>query len=203
MTGVPEEVYREFRRIGKFLDRRQLISSHAGNVSARRGRRMYVKRRGAMLGDLRPHDVVELRLDAPDSNVMVASTEAGVHAAIYEKTRHLAVIHCHPPHAVALSLVQDEITAIDAEGAFTLKKIPVLDLEHPVGPVESAVRVPPVLKKYNVVMVRSHGIFAGGTTLEEAYMWCTVCEEIATIRYLTMQTGKPLLRDVSGLFREW
>ena len=142
-------------------------------------------------------------IDTIDSKIMIASTEALVHQAIYQETDHLAVIHCHPVYTIALSLVEAEITAIDAEGAFNLKKIPVLDLKLPIGPHEAAVRVPKSLNNYKVVAVRSHGIFAGAETLEEAFNWVTVCEEVSTIRYLTMLTGKPLLRDVSKEFLDW
>ncbi len=202
---APEEVFKEFRRIGKFLDRRGLVSSHAGNISVRQGNKIFVKRRGAMLGDLKPEDVIGTDLYELDSSILLSSTETGVHQAIYKETNHLAVVHCHPAHVVALSMIEEEITAIDAEGSFTIKKIPVVSYDRPVGALESAIHVPPVLKNYNVVCVRSHGIFAGGITLEEAYMYCTIAEEVATIRYLTLLTGKPLLSDASkrGDFANW
>jgi len=198
-----EEIYQEFKRIGGYLDSHGLTSSHGGNISVRQGDRMLVKRRGAMLGDLHPWDVVEMPIEEIDSKIMIASTEALVHRAIYRETDHLAVIHCHPVHTIALSLIEDEITAIDAEGAFNLKRIPILDLKLPIGPHESAIHVPKMLNNYKVVVVRSHGIFAGAETLEEALNWVTVCEEASTIRYLTMLTGKPLLRDVSKEFHDW
>ena len=201
--SVDQEIFQEFRRIGQFLDRRGLISSHGGNMSIRQGDKMLVKRRGAMLGDLNPWDVVEMSIEEIDSKIMIASTEALVHRAIYRETDHLAVVHCHPVYTIALSLIEDEITAIDAEGAFNLKKIPILDLKLPIGAHESAIHVPKMLNNYKVVVVRSHGIFAGAETLEEAYNWATVCEEVSTIRYLTMLTGKPLLRDVSKEFHDW
>ncbi len=201
--SVDEEIFLEFRRIGLFLDRRGLISSHGGNMSVRQGKKMLVKRRGAMLGDLHPWDIVEMSIEEIDSKIMIASTEALVHRAIYRETDHLAVVHCHPAYTIALSLVEDEITAIDAEGAYNLKRIPILDLKLPIGPHEAAIHVPKMLNNYKVVVVRSHGIFAGAETLEEAYNWATVCEEVSTIRYLTMLTGKPLLRDVSKEFHDW
>ncbi len=201
--SVNEEIFREFRRIGLYLDSHGLTSSHGGNISVRQGEKMLVKRRGAMLGDLHPWDVVEMPIEEIDSKIMIASTEALVHRAIYRETDHLAVIHCHPVHTIALSLIEDEITAIDAEGAFNLKRIPILDLKLPIGPHESAIHVPKMLNNYKVVVVRSHGIFAGAETLEEALNRVTVCEEASTIRYLTMLTGKPLLRDVSKEFHDW
>ena len=203
---IHENIYNEFRRIGKYLDIHELISSHGGNLSIRTGEKIIIKRRGAMLGDLKPSDLIEVPLWENDSTIMISSTETGVHRSIYLETSALAVIHAHPPHAIMLSLIEDEITAIDAEGAFILKKIPVIDQEHPVGTKDSAKNVPPILKNYPCCMVRSHGIFAKGITLEDALMNVSVAEEISKIRYMSLllnHIGYPLKKDCSKLFECW
>ena len=203
---ISENVFKEFHRIGKYLDDHELISSHGGNISIRTGDKIIIKRRGAMLGNLKLTDLVEVPLNENDSSIMISSTETGVHRAIYLQTSALAVIHAHPPHAIILSLVEDDIKAIDAEGAFMLKKIPVIDQEHPVGPVESAKNVPPILKNYQCCMVRSHGIFARGISLEDALMYVSVAEEISRIRYMSLildNIGFPLKKDVSKIFNNW
>ena len=52
-------------------------------MSIRLGDRVIIKRRGAMLGQLKPHDLIETRLDKNDSGVALASTELLVHRTIY------------------------------------------------------------------------------------------------------------------------
>ena len=47
------------------------------------------------------------------SNVMLASTEINVHRAIYLGTAAQAIVHAHPPYAIARSLMCDEIVPID------------------------------------------------------------------------------------------
>ncbi|MHA1229767.1 MAG: aldolase [Candidatus Helarchaeota archaeon] len=203
---IPNEIYEEFYRIGKYLDQHDLVSSHGGNISVRIGNKILIKRRGAMLGNLKPTDLVEVPLYENDSSIMISSTETGVHRAIYLQTPALAVIHAHPPHAIALSLVEDSIIAVDAEGAFYIKKIPVIDQKHPVGPIESAKNVPLFLKNYPCCMVRSHGIFSRGTTLEEALMYVSIAEEISKIRYMSLilnHIGLPLKKDPSKFFEKW
>ncbi|MHA1269218.1 MAG: aldolase [Candidatus Helarchaeota archaeon] len=203
---ISEEIFKEFYRIGRYLDEHELISSHGGNISIRTGDKIFIKRRGAMLGNLKPIDIIEVPLYENDSTIMISSTETGVHRSIYLQTSALAVIHAHPPHAIALSLVEDDIKAVDAEGAFILKKIPVIDQEYPVGPIQSAINVPKVLKNYPCCMVRSHGIFAIGMTLEDALMYVSVAEEVSKIRYMTLfleHIGLPLKKDVSKLFKSW
>ncbi|MHA1788758.1 MAG: aldolase [Candidatus Helarchaeota archaeon] len=203
---ISKKIYNEFRRIGKYLDSHDLVSSHGGNISIRTGNKIIIKRRGAMLGDLKITDLVEVPLFENDSSIMISSTETGVHRAIYLQTSALAVIHAHPPHAIALSLVEDDIIAVDAEGAFLIKKIPVIDQKYPVGPVESAINVPRILKNYPCCMVRSHGIFARGITLEDALMNVSVAEEISKIRYMSLilnHIGLPIKMNQEKLFKTW
>ncbi|GAH36363.1 unnamed protein product, partial [marine sediment metagenome] len=116
-----------------------------------------------------------------------------------------AVIHAHNPYCVTLSLIEDEITCIDAEGFALYKKIPIIDVEIPAGAYYTSIEVPKVLKNYPFVIVRGHGIFAKGMTLDDALQYVTGAEQSAKIRYLTLLTGKPLLRDFSKEkdFSQW
>ncbi|MBS3816401.1 MAG: aldolase [Candidatus Thermoplasmatota archaeon] len=178
------------RRYGEFLENRGLnLSSHSGNLSVRRGDRMYIKRRGAMMGDLKEEDVVETGLEEDDSGVIIASTEIGVHRAIYKETSALAIIHAHTPYAVSLSLVRDEIVPIDDEGQYHLKKVPILDVEDSIGSDEVEDLLPPILQDYNAAILKGHGTFAHGENLEEAYNWITVVESICKVIYMVENLG--------------
>ncbi len=194
---IDESIYKIFRKVGKHLVRQGLNTSHSGNISIRSGGKIIIKKRAAMLGNLEPEDLVECALEEEDSASLLASTELGVHRAIYLETDAMAVIHAHNPHCVALSLVEDEITCIDGEGFALYKKIPIIDLKIPVGAYYASIEVPKTLKNYPFVVVRGHGIFAKGMTLEDALQNVTGAEQSAHIRYLTIMTGKPLKRDYS------
>jgi len=194
---IDEETFRSFEKVGKDLVLRNLETSHSGNISIRSGGKIIIKKRAAMLGWLEPDDLIECSLEEEDSSSLLASTELGVHRAIYRETDAMAIIHAHSPYSVVLGMLEDEVTCIDAEGIFMYKKIPVIELDVPAGASEAAEKVPPVLKNYPVVIVRSHGVFAKGTTLEDALQNVTGTEFSAQIRYLTKLTGMPLKRDYS------
>jgi L-fuculose-phosphate aldolase len=202
---IDEATYKMFWRVGKDLSDRGLETSHSGNISIRSGGKIIIKKRSAMLGWLEPEDLVECSLEGEDSHSLLASTELGVHRAIYLQTDAMAVIHAHSPYCVVLSMIEDEITCIDAEGIFMYKKIPVIECDIPAGASEAAEKVPPVLKNYPCCVIRSHGVFAKGATLEDALQNVTGPEQSAQIRYLTMMTGKPLKRDYSQEknFHDW
>ncbi|MHA1301171.1 MAG: aldolase [Candidatus Helarchaeota archaeon] len=189
MSETEHEIYEEFRKYGKFLRAHDLTSSHGGNISIRRGNFIYIKRTGAMLGDLKPTDIIKTHLFKEDSKILLASKELPVHRNIFLKTGALAIVHAHPPYALVLSLKYDEILPIDNEGLYMIRKIPVVELEVPTASDESATKVPEVLKNYKVMIIRSHGTFAHGSSLEEAYMWTTVAESVCKIIYLAKQFG--------------
>lgn len=202
---VDESIYKIFNKVGKHLVNNGYNTSHSGNISIRSGGKIIIKRRAGMLGNLELEDLVECSLFEEDSGALIASTELGVHRAIYLQTDAMAVIHAHNPYCVALSLVEDEITCIDAEGFALYRKIPIIDVEIPAGAYYTSIEVPKVLKNYPFVVVRGHGIFAKGMTLEDALQFVTGAEQSARIRYYTIMTGKPLLRDYSKdkSFSDW
>jgi L-fuculose-phosphate aldolase len=177
----------QFQSIGRDLFVAGLISSHGGNMSVRMGDRILITRRGSMLGRLTARDIIDIGLDDNDANVTLASTEIVVHRAIYQSTAALAIVHTHPPYAIAQSLVKDEILPIDSEGSYLLHKVPVVSAELTAGSDEVAALVPRWLKEYDLVMLRGHGPFAIGHLLEEAYQLTSVFE--TTCRVLTIAEG--------------
>lgn len=190
---VDERIYETFRDIGRDLYVAQLISSHGGNLSMRLGDRVVIKRRGAMLGNLKPHDLVETRLDKNDSGVALASTELLAHRTIYKMTPALAIVHCHPRLAVAFSLSRDEFVPIDNEASYLLKKIPVVTEEFPSGTPEMANKVASALQNYKIILLRGHGSFAIGQTLDEAFFWTTTLEEACQIALYAKLINEPFI----------
>jgi L-fuculose-phosphate aldolase len=117
----------------------------------------------------------------------LASTEIVVHRAIYQATSALAIVHTHPPYAIAQSLVKDEIVPVDSEGSYLLHKVPVVAAQLTAGSTEVAELLPQWLKEYDLVMLRGHGPFAIGHLLEEAYQLTSVLE--MACRILTVAEG--------------
>jgi L-fuculose-phosphate aldolase len=190
---VDQRIYEMFRDIGRDLFTSNMISSHGGNLSIRLGDRVIIKRRGAMLGQLKPHDLIETRLDKNDSGVALASTELLVHRTVYMATPALAICHCHPRTAIAFSLSRDELVPIDNEASYLLKKIPVVTEEFASGTPQMAHKVAEALKNYKIIMLRGHGSFATGQTLDEAFHWSSTLEESCQIELATKIINEPFI----------
>ena len=202
---IDERIYEQFREIGRDLYVAGMISSHGGNISVRLGDRVVIKRRGAMLGQLKPHDLIETGLDKNDSGVTMASTELLAHRMIYQKTPALAIVHCHPRTAIAFSLSRDAIVPIDNEASYLLKKVPVIYEEFASGTPEMANNLAAVLQSYKIVMLRGHGSFATGQTLDEAFHWSSTLEESCQIALYAKLINEPFIeyRKNSESYNKW
>jgi L-fuculose-phosphate aldolase len=202
---IDERIYEMFREIGRDLYAGAMISSHGGNLSIRLGDRVIIKRRGAMLGALKLHDLIETGLEKNDSGVALASTELLVHRMIYMQTPALAVCHCHPRTAIAFSLSRDEIVPIDNEASYLLKKVPVVTEEFASGTPQMAEKVAKALQNYKIIMLRGHGSFATGQTLDEAFHWSSTLEESCQIALAAKLINEPFIeyRKNSEGYGKW
>jgi len=202
---IDERIFEQFKEIGRDLYEAGMISSHGGNISVRLGDRVVIKRRGAQLGRLKPHDLIETRLDKNDSGVTLASTELLAHRTIYMQTPALAICHCHPRTAIAFSLTRDEIVPIDNEASYLLKKVPIIWEEFASGTPEMANHLAKALQSYKIVMLRGHGSFAIGQTLDEAFFWSSTLEEACDILLKAKIINEPFIeyRKMSEAYNKW
>ena len=161
----------EFARIGKRLFAEHLVGGNFGNISARKGDEgFFIKRTGAYLDLAEELVFVPLLGDAPPD----ASSEYRVHREVYRKTNHNAIIHAHPPCAIAASLVMDDVIPEDSEGEVLCSRIPVV--QGAPGSQEIADNVTRALSLSKLVIARGHGTFAAGKTLDEAYIYTSMAE---------------------------
>lgn len=173
--------FKHFLKIGKALENRGLVIAHGGNMSVREGERIFITRHGAVMGELKRRDVVQIGLDGFWKE---ASMEHPTHQSIYKKTSARAIIHSHPPYTILLSTLTDKITPLDEEASIVLGDIPVLKVEKKVSSEEVAAKAPLFLCRSKIVVVESHGTFAIGSSLEEAFFETLLLENASRILIL-------------------
>ena len=186
--GISDTVLAQFQSVGNDLFLRGLITSHGGNMSMRQNDRIIITRTGCMLGHITKSDLVETSI-APDGDTPKnASSEVAVHRAIYQHTPALAVVHAHPAHAIALSLLDDEIVPLDVEGSYYMPGVPIVGRGEKVYGGKMADDIAKVLIDRRIAMIYAHGSFAAGRDLYEAHHFTSTLEEscriIAIVRQL-------------------
>ena len=174
----------EFRSAGEDLFRQGINNSHSGNMSIRSQGTIYITRSGARLGRLGWDDIVDTSLHFEDAGARRASVELVVHRAVYRATGHRAIIHAHPPHAVALSFMRERIVPVDAEGRYYMPEVPVLAVEQSISSDEVARRLPDMLRRHPIVVVRGHGSFAAAAELERCLLLTSSLENACKIMLL-------------------
>lgn len=166
----------DFERIGRRLFAEHLVGGNFGNISRRDGDRGFlIKRTGAYLDAPGEYVFVPFVGDVPKD----ASNEYRVHRAVYDRTAHLAIIHTHPPFAVAASLVMDSVKPLDSEGEMFCPLIPVVNGAP--GSQDLANKVADALAHSKLVIARGHGTFAAGATLDEAFLLTSLAEHACKV----------------------
>jgi L-fuculose-phosphate aldolase len=183
--------------IGKLCYQRFYIVGADGNISARLSDgTLLITPAGAMKGFLEPQHIahIDMRGQVVDGGPG-ASTERGIHLAAYEERPEMkAVVHAHPPHAVALT-----IAGVDMQAPFipeiivTIGGIPTAHFGTP-GTPELAASIRPILRCSDTLVMTHHGSVTLGQNLMDAYKKLDMVEHTAKILYLAHTVGgaKPL-----------
>lgn len=180
MARLTDGVRDAFFTVGADLFAAGLTTSHGGNLSVRLDERIVITRRGSMLGRLTDADLVCAGMEPSEADEE-CSRELVVHRAIYAATDALAIVHAHPLHTVARSFSADAIVPEDSEGRFVLGEVPVVTATKTIASAEAAAVLAEALRVHPVAVLRTHGPFARGRTLQEAFMHVSVLEASAAL----------------------
>lgn len=101
-----------------------------------------------------------------------------------------AVVHTHPPHAVAFGALCRPLLPIGHEGSLYCDGLPVFDRTSDliVSPdLGKAVAV--CLDGHNALLLRNHGIVTAGRSIEEAVMTAVLLEKACKMQLLVEHAG--------------
>ncbi|MFQ5413187.1 MAG: class II aldolase/adducin family protein [Phycisphaerae bacterium] len=188
-SNLPERLLPAFRRAGETLLACRCNNSHSGNLSVRCGDDVVITRTGAMLGTLASDDLVVVPLERAGAERRDASSELPVHLAVYARTPHTAVAHGHALWAVLAGWLTDEVVPIDVEGAYYYARIPVVECVPATASPVTGQAVAAALADTPVVIVRGHGVFAAGESLERAMQRITSVDNSARLYVEARRAG--------------
>ncbi len=150
--------------VGRRLYARGLINGGEGNLSCRLGpRRLMCTPSGVNKGFLSEDQLVVTHLSGESMHELRRpSSEMLLHVACYEEREDcLAVVHAHPPHAVALTLAGEDLIPAMPEAVTALGEVPTARYATP-GTELVAEAVRPLLKSADCVLMERHGALAMG-----------------------------------------
>lgn len=168
-------------KFGKMLYDKDLTSATSGNISIKKGNRIFITGTGTALGLLEEKDIVEIDLQGKELNDnQKASSEKFMHIAIYNKRPDInALIHCHAPFSTAFAACRQELSSpITAENILYFDKIPVADYAMP-SSEELVNNTAKYFDLYDTVLMANHGIVAGADNILNAFYKIETAENYA------------------------
>lgn len=162
--------------------------SHSGNASVREGDLAWVTPTGACADTLTAADLIACPLDGECGDG--ASLDAALHLAVYRRNPAArAVLHSHGAHTVALTFDGRDYVPPDFEGQYYFPRVPVLTIPYARNFEEAPAAVADALAAHPIAVVRGHGVYAWGRTVNLAYKWTCSLELSARTAFIARQAG--------------
>ena len=163
-------------------------NTHSGNLALRDPLDrdvFHITASGSQVGALIPSDIVPVRFSRVSWGDGRASTESTIHRKILAIPGVEASIHAHYLSAISVSFDAKEVenfllyegdvqgteefsfVPIDRTGAWVLGRVPSGTYREPVGSKEMEARIPRYLAESPATLVKGHGPFVRGGSLQE------------------------------------
>jgi len=187
-AGAGPQIFPLMRDTGRAIMLTHGNNTHSGNLALRDpcDRDVFhITASGSQVGALVPSDVVPVRFSRVSWGDGRASTESTIHRKILAIPGVEASIHAHYLSAISVSFDAKEaenfllydgdvqgteefsFVPVDRTGAWVLGRVPSGTYREPVGSKEMEARIPRYLAESPATLVKGHGPFVRGGSLQE------------------------------------
>lgn len=172
---------------------RNMLAAADGNVSARLdSERILITPSGKAKAFIKPEDMAIINLEGEVLHGN-PSGERIMHLEVYKRCPQAqAVVHAHPPHAIAWSVAHPELKELPAkclsEVILACGSIPFVQYARPTTK-QMAERLEEFLPKHRALILSRHGALAWGETLDEATNGMERIEHSSQILWIAKQLG--------------
>ncbi|MBC7370807.1 MAG: class II aldolase/adducin family protein [Bdellovibrionaceae bacterium] len=188
-----DQISLQIVEVARRLHARNMLAAADGNISYRiSDAEILITPSGIAKGFMRPEEMAVITLD----NKILSgkpSSERLMHLAIYKKCPEAkAVIHAHPPTAIAWSIARPELTELPSECLseviLATGSIPFIPYARP-GTLDMGTQLERFLPKHRAMILSRHGAIAWGPDMDEAYRGMERIEHSALILAKAVQLG--------------
>lgn len=197
MNAPTWQLKKEICEIGRNIWLRGFCAGNEGNHSVRIGDdRVLCTPTGVSKGELKPEDICVVDMEGkqvePNAKGRKRTSEVLVHLAIYKKLPSVrAVIHSHPPHAVAFCLAGMPLPeGIHPEAEVFLGRTVFAEYATPGGPALPNSFLHKMTEETNTILMANHGSVSVGKDLTEAYYRLEILDNYAKQLILAHQLGR-------------
>jgi L-fuculose-phosphate aldolase len=211
ITDNKDSIFEKMQKIGAAISFVNANNTHSGNLSVRDPfdpDLFYITASGSQGGHLIQQDIVPMRFSGVSWGDARGSTESTIHRKILKIPGVNSVIHAHYMHSTFISFdtkdkqlflrflgtdSQDReeflFYPVDLIGAYAIGSVKVGSYEQPVGSSEMEERIPQYLNENILTIVRGHGPFARGSSLENTFHYLSVLENSSMLAIFLRRRG--------------
>lgn len=177
------------------LHARGWVANHDGNVTVRDGAGFLATPTATSKRVVADRDILTLDAAGKVVGQGKAFGELGLHLAVYQRRPDVgAVIHAHPVHATAIACAAGGVADHAIARPFIAEALvslgPIIPRIAFAAPGEAAVRaLAPWCESVDAVLLGSHGVFAWGADLEQAFLRLELVEHLARIALAAAPLG--------------
>lgn len=174
---------------GRSFYARGYAHGSTGNLSVRRGDRVFITATGGSLERLSPAGLAEIDLTGQPFNDVRPSKEAPFHLAIYrQRPEARAIVHLHALHSVALSCLADldpaqPVAPVTPYFFMRVAPLGVVPYFQPGSPA-LAEAIEAEAKRHACLLLRNHGCVCSGSSVAEAVDRAEELEASARLHFL-------------------
>lgn len=210
MTGQTQDfqIKSEIVEICRKLNQKNHLASADGNVSYRvTDRKILITPSGVNKAEMESSGIATITLE---NQILEGkpSSERMMHLEIFKRCpKAKAIVHAHPPTAIAWTIAQPNLRELPAECMSELilavGRIPIVPYARP-GTAAMGEVLAPYLPDSRVMILSRHGALSWGEDLEEAYNGMERLEHSALILKSALELGglNPLPADEVAVLRE-
>ena len=185
--------FEEIRDACSHLHARGMLAAADGNVSVRiSDETIAITPAGVNKAWLRQGSLARVALDG---RILEGSpsTERAMHLAVYRNCPEArAVVHAHPPTAIAWTLARPEMSELPTDALPELLlaagRVPIVPYARP-GTEDMATALLPFLPAHRLLLLARHGALAWGESMEEAVNGIERVEHSALILKAALELG--------------
>ncbi|MGQ0664460.1 MAG: class II aldolase/adducin family protein [Pseudomonadota bacterium] len=166
-----------------------------GHITARVPRRphlLLMKPATIGLEEMTPENIITVNLDgAKVAGRLPRHLEVFIHTEVMRSRPEInAVVHTHPPHAVAFSSLGRPLLPIGHEGSIFSDGLPVFSQTTDlIVDAERGAAVARALGRHNAMILRNHGIVTAGGSVEEALLIALALEKACKVQLMAEACG--------------
>lgn len=188
------DIKNQIVRFCELLHKKNMLAAADGNVSFRiSDEEILITPSGVPKAFIDTKDIAVITID----NQIVAGNPSGerlMHLEVYKKSvKAKAVVHAHPPSAIAWTVAYPEYTELPSECLseviLAAGKIPIVPYARP-GTLEMGTHLHAFIPEFRAMILSRHGALCWGESLQEAYCGMERVEHSADILLRAKTLGR-------------